>query len=187
MLWQVEERFGVVALTGQLSTLHLEILTRFSAVSCLANSSLDPKLPALPSLLCETQTKKASTEFIQAQCIWNLPNSLDEKSSGLFQKKQLQILPGLSLQHYDTLLSSSCMHFTACYVSREAWLFDREPETYGDAASSTGRAGSKIPSSWLQTPSSDLGHLHNLLKAKLQVTFSWEPNWCPCWASQLDK
>lgn len=132
-------------------------------------------------------SEKASTEFIQAPCIWNLPNSLDEKSSGPFQKKQLQILPGLSLQHYDTLLSSSCMHFTACYVSREAWLFDREPETYGDAASSAGRAGSKIPSFWLQTPSSDLGHLHNLLKAKLQVTFSREPNWCPCWASRLDK
>lgn len=87
LLWQVEEWFGAVALTGLLRILHLEILTRFSAVSCLANSSLDAKLLALPSRLCETQTREASTEFIQAQCIWNPPNSLDKKSSGLFQKK----------------------------------------------------------------------------------------------------
>lgn len=69
MLWQAEEWFGAVALTGLLSTLHLEILTRFSAVSCLANSSLDAKLLVLPSLLCESQTREASIEFIRAQCI----------------------------------------------------------------------------------------------------------------------
>lgn len=63
MLWQVEEWFGAVALTGQLSILHLEILTRFSAVSCLANSSLDAKLLVLPSLLCETQRKRLLNSF----------------------------------------------------------------------------------------------------------------------------
>ena len=77
-------------------------------VSCLGNPSVDPKLLVSPCLLCGTETRKISAELIWIQCIWNLPNSLDRKPSGLFQEKkptQQQIWRCPRLQYYNTLLS----------------------------------------------------------------------------------
>lgn len=138
-----------------------------------------------PCLLCETAQKYLLIKFSALEVflipwmrypqVWSRKKKIETnitQMSSKFSYAQDSNITTLSLDLF--------MHafYSMLHKLRSIGFWQRSWDVHRGEPKAAGRALSNAPFFW---PYPDLGHLYNLLRAKLDVPVSWEPYSWICW------